>query len=509
MVVSYQWSPTRLRSGFFTRRALPLLFCVISAIVFMALAPDTLGALHRRWTALNETYSHGYLWVPVCLGLVIYRLVTGTFQTKPSLVGVVAVLMSATLWLAGFTIQLGLLQQLMLPALLGSLILTGFGWGALGATLAPLLGLYLAIPFWDIFIGPLQNITTAVSTFAISQLAIPAFIDGYFIHLPYGIVEVAGGCSGLNYSLVAVVLALAYGHQRRLSGSMTLLAVLVLLLLSMVGNWVRVSSLILIAYYSEMNSSLVTEHGLFGWAIFCVFYLVFLVWAHRLKAHQPAASRPGRYTAPATQHQVPASAITYLALTIVTLIVLAGTPWLAQQRGQSDWQVPEYWAASAGIVSGEVPTWQPEFSGYDLQSVVRINHSGMPFEMGQLVYLDQAPGKELVGYANRIAPQTQIEQRETLTLNSGRTVQVVELNGNGIRRLVVWTYQLGSATAVSDLGAKLQQLYEWGQGRPVTALFYVQTPCASAGCTAERAGLGENLNMVDTWLDQRSLYPDE
>ncbi|MEX2319795.1 MAG: exosortase [Saccharospirillum sp.] len=507
MGASYQWSPTQVRSGFFARRGVPLVFCVVSAIAFMALAPDTLNALHHRWTELNGTYSHGYLWVPVCLGLVIHRLMTGQFQTSPSLVGVMAVLMCAALWLAGSIIQLGLLQQLVLPALMGGLILTGFGWAALGATLVPLLGLYLAIPIWNVFIVPLQDLTTAVSTFAISQLAIPAFIDGYFIHLPYGIVEVAGGCSGLNYSLVAVVLALAYGHQRRLSGPMTLVAVLVLLLLSIAGNWVRVSFLILIAYYSEMNSSLVTDHGLFGWAIFCVFYLGFLVWAHRLRAHKPAASRPNHFTAPPTQYQVPASAITYLALAIVTLIILAGTPWLAQQRGQGAWEAPETWVASAGTTL-ITPTWQPEFTGYDLQSVVRFIHAGMTLEMGQQVYLEQVQGKELVGYGNRIAPQAQIERRETLTLNSGRTVQTVELNANGTHRLVVWTYQLGQATAVSDLGAKLQQLFEWVLGRPVTALFYVQTPCISAGCETEKTAMGENLAILDAWLDQRSLYPE-
>lgn len=503
MAVSYQWSTTRSRPGFVAERGLPLFLCLFGATLFMALAPDTLGALHRRWTELNGTYSHGYLWVPVCLGLVVYRLATGAFHTRPSLFGPVAVVLSAAIWLAGFVIQLGLLQQLVLPAMLGSLVLTCFGWAALRLTLAPLLALYLAIPIWDVFTVPLQNLTTVISTFAIAQLSIPAFIDGYFIHLPYGIVEVAGGCSGLNYSLVAIVLALAYAHQRRLSTPMTLLAVLVMLVLSMVGNWVRVSALILIAYYSEMNSSLVTEHGLFGWAIFCVFYLGFLAWAHRLKAHQPKASSASSYKASSGDVPAAVSPLAQGLIATVVLVVIAGTPWLAQQRWQNNWHLPAQWSGTQ-LTS---PAWQPDFHHYDLQANLRVDHSGLALELGQRVYLDQAQGKELVGYGNRIAPATQIEQRNTRQLESGRVVQVLELNDRGNRRLVIWTYQLGQATAVTELAAKLQQLVQWINGRPVTALFYVQTPCARAGCEAERAALGDDLAIVDTWLDQRSLYP--
>ncbi|MEP4546045.1 MAG: exosortase [Saccharospirillum sp.] len=507
MAVSYQWSTTRSRPGFLAQRGLPLFFCLLGATLFLAMAPDTLSALHRRWTELNGTYSHGYLWVPVCLGLVVYRLVTVPFHTRPSLLGALAVFCSVISWLSGFVIQLGLLQQLVLPALLGSLVLTCFGWAALRLTLAPLLALYLAIPIWDVFTVPLQNLTTFISTFAIAQLSIPAFIDGYFIHLPYGIVEVAGGCSGLNYSLVAIVLALAYAHQRRLSTTMTLVAVLVMLALSMVGNWVRVSALILIAYYSEMTSSLVTEHGLFGWAIFCVFYLGFLVWAHPLKAHQPKASSASTYKAASSDIPPAVSPLTQVLTGAVVLVVIAGTPWLAKQHWQNSWQFPEQWSATVASQQRS-PAWQPDFHHYDLQANLRLDHSGLALELGQRVYLDQAQGKELVGYGNRIAPAAQIEQRDTRQLESGRVVQVLELNDRGDRRLVIWTYQLGQATAVTELTAKFQQWVQWISGRSVTALFYMQTPCARAGCESERAALGDNLAMVDVWLDRRSLYPE-
>ncbi|MDX1268348.1 MAG: hypothetical protein R3311_13375, partial [Oceanisphaera sp.] len=71
MAVSYQWSTTRSRPGFVAQRGLPLFLCLFGATLFLALAPDTLSALHRRWTELNGTYSHGYLWSLVCLGLVV------------------------------------------------------------------------------------------------------------------------------------------------------------------------------------------------------------------------------------------------------------------------------------------------------------------------------------------------------------------------------------------------------------------------------------------------------
>ena len=106
-------------------------------------------------------------------------------------------------------------------------------------------------------------------------MAIPALIDGYRIVLPSGTLVVADGCAGLNYLLVSLVIGSYFAYISYSRWRYRLLVCLLAVLTALIGNWVRVFALVLIGYYSEMESSLVYNHGFFGWVVFAVFIILY------------------------------------------------------------------------------------------------------------------------------------------------------------------------------------------------------------------------------------------
>ena len=62
------------------------------------------------------------------------------------------------------------------------------------------------------------------------------------------------------------------------------IAVVVLgIVISIMANWARVFSIVLIADISEMQSSLVSDHENFGWLVFIVFFAMFILVANKIE----------------------------------------------------------------------------------------------------------------------------------------------------------------------------------------------------------------------------------
>ncbi|MEX1056794.1 MAG: archaeosortase/exosortase family protein [Natronospirillum sp.] len=123
---------------------------------------------------------------------------------------------------------------------------------------------------------------------AVSWLSIPTLIDGNSITLPHGIMVIADGCSGLRYFVIALALGWILGITNQYKAAGILVTLLIATALALIMNWIRIYALILIGYHSEMQSSLVHEHELFGWLLFAVIVLPALYFAPLGKsgAHQ-------------------------------------------------------------------------------------------------------------------------------------------------------------------------------------------------------------------------------
>jgi exosortase len=484
---------------------LPLLPLLLVSALLLWLLRDTLIPLHQRWTAWDGAYSHGYLLVLVCTLMIVRDLLPKLHASSAHWGYVPLVLVPSWLWSVGYATQLGVLQQIALPALLVCLVLPVIGLRRLPSLLLPFALLYLAIPLWELLLPVLRSLTREVATVGLCLLEVPAYIDGFNVSLPYGTVVIAGSCAGLSYLLMGLVLASINSYHRRHSLKHRIISLALMALLALVSNWLRVFALILIAYYSQMKNPLVYDHGNFGWWIFAaVFWLYLWLIQHLPEQTAEVALTP---VSPSLSATLRASPI----LLSTAALALALPLWLlahSEPRSDARWNTvsPSDWLAVSAAYAND--QYQPEYTGFDQPYYWQTQWSDRTWLIGQLVYFQQYQGKELITARNRIVPvDSGATNRTALRSPQG------EQSGLGVLiilgqpdRLVVYGHQIGKRLALKPWAGKWTQFGEVLAGRPNVALWYATTVCRHQKCSAELAALKSHPEMVLGWVTATALY---
>lgn len=466
-------------SGFFSSFSGKALAIIIAVLVITGLAvPDTYLTLHTLWSKNNETYSHGY----ILLMFVIYVLVTDFRWQKfsPSFWPVPLALGAGLVWLAANAVQVMLLQTLVLPGVLWCALAAMVGIKNSLKTLVPILSLYLALPIMDVLIVPLQNLTTWVNTKLIHAVGITAFIDGYDIHMPYGVMRIAHGCAGLNYLLAGVCLGVFYAYLNLQKLSLQLRAVALIVLLSLVGNWIRVFLLILIGYESKMQSELVYEHGFFGWVIFAILAVFFFFYAKRLE------KKDGDFTGSGDKPELKINGKMIGAL-VATMVAFAALPvWWSQNTSQTNQDTVEVNLPSSlealSAAKNDLTRIGAKYEGHDFSKVFTGRDTDYRLTLAVASYFKQAQGKELIYYANQ--PAAGITGKVKITVD-GKPVNAA-LTRRG--QVVFWVYRIGDEVVTSELDGKLAQLKQIFRS-PVASALILQVDCrGKCGDPEEVAG---------------------
>ena len=177
------------------------------------------------------------------------------------------------------------------------------------------------MPLWGDINGIVQALSAKVTGALIWTTGIPAYMDGDFVRLPAGSIEIARSCSGLHELIVGLALAAIYGKlsgepwRRRLQwlGLMGALSLMV--------NWVRIFTVVIAAYETDMRSSLVKHHYWLGWWLFAFVFAAFLWWTGRpAPLHRaPSSDEDRRASAPPSDFTIGGAP---LALTLAVLAVM-------------------------------------------------------------------------------------------------------------------------------------------------------------------------------------------
>lgn len=410
---------------------------------------ETFLSLHKIWTENNHTYSHGY----ALLAFSLYALYIDKRWLVPSPALWVWPLGLAVgaFWFAAGTVQVLLLQQMLVPIILFYLVLSIVGLRNAFKALIPVIALYLAIPVADFFLDPLQDLTTFVVSIFVRLSGITAFIDGYDIHLPYGVLRIADGCAGLNYMLAGVCIGVFYGYLNLHLWRHKVFALLLIVGFALIGNWIRVYLLIMIGYYSEMQSSLVHEHGFFGWvtfAIFVVIYFFLMEWFTRKHAGKFAEVEAS------TPLQFGGRSYVALALAVTTLVLFP--MYKGIQTNQT--QVIEQFQVNVpdGFVTRSDEAFAVNgvnFTGSDFNAAYSnmSNQSSLTLFVASYVY--QAQGKELIYFANTVG-----QELDAVSTVSGKLGAVNFAKKRRSKDYVLWVYKVADDAATGGLQTKLLQL---------------------------------------------------
>jgi exosortase A len=463
--------------------------------------------LFELWMDGDRPYSHGLLVGPIAMWLSVRACIAARFEPVAPSVSAVALFAGATvLWVIGYSIDVLAVQQLLFPALLVLAVATVTGWRMARRLVFPVGFLYFAIPFWTGLTPVLQAITVAVVGFVLNAFGIPLFVEGNFITIPAGVFEIADGCAGLHFFVVALTLASLIGYQTLDTLRARLLLVAVAVALALLTNWVRVGSLVGIGHLSKMQHYLIThDHYYYGWVLFAVALVPLILAARYLDRVEDHAAEANRESAASSALRLPpwrradfAVATLFfllLALPITVIRVSRG----AASVGPLDVDLPAGQGDWTGAAT-PTPAWRPSFAGADGEIQGTYVNGGRSIDAFIAVYLTQSQERELVAERNRLFPRDHAARSQrTVVLGPEATPtqvreQVVE-TVRGQRRIAWFWYVVGGRVVTQDVAVKLWQAFDSMRGRNSAGIVAVSAECIS-DCTSERAVLQAFLGAM-------------
>ncbi len=461
----------------------------------------TLASLESYWREVRD-YRHGYLVLLLVAGwLLASRRRFDRLPDAPTLAALGPLAVALIAWLVAVRGESLMLSQLLWPVILALVAWAGCGAAVARAVLPALAYLYFATPLWDHLVPILQWLTVVASEQMLSLAQIPFAIDGNFITVRDGTFEVAEGCAGKRYFVVTLAVAMALGVVERFPPSRLFAFMLFAASLAILTNWIRVVAIIVIGHATAMQHYFVAvEHESFGWMLFGPL-LAAVIWAGHLwrPGARSAASltvRPGRTSSLGGG---------WWPLPLLAAMwgwqALGGDPRpLAPRLGElpiqtGDWQGP-FPPAEA---------WLPEYVGPETE--VRAAYFGPDrrVEVYANVYGNQAPGRELVGYANSvIGPEWRVIEAPSAL--AGALVPLADRPRYlvaGPNRSQAWVVgrilRIGGTSTTSDLVA--QALYgAHALARPVPAGAVAIAARCDGDCEGARAALAAFWNAAGPGL---------
>lgn len=449
-----------------------------------ALFWPTVASLMVSWqdTAMR-TYTHGYLVVALSLWLLWRgRSRWADVSSGVSIPGFVLLIGLGFAWLVAYHAGLQFIHRALLPLIIASAVLTCFGPALAWRMGLPLAYLYFAVPVWDAINPLLQGISVFAVRTLLRLVGIPAYFEGNTFHIPAGAFEIADGCSGLHFFIVALSIAVLYGEFNRDSLRTRIKLVLFAGALAMLTNWLRILVIVIAGHLTDMQHYFVSkEHYTFGWWVFAGMMVAFFLVVQRWPV--VGSKAPARPAGP------PTSAIPPLGAGMALAGLLFAPLWNLLANGNPD---PAALRPSHRQVTGwergplTDSDWQPVFKGADLQERSEYQADGVRIESFTALYALQEQGKELMDYENSPLGPTLRAQGHDLPAAAWN--QVVVDDTRGARWLLWYIYRVGERQLTGSLRMQVEYGVRSLFGAPPSAIVAVRTRCED-DCRAAQARL--------------------
>lgn len=457
--------------------------------------PSTL-ALDGLWrNTSEETYTHGYLVLLIALWLIVRerkRLVGA--PVRPNRGALVPLVLLSAAWVWSWRASIQEAQLMLVPLILFTSILAVLGSRTARVLAFPIGYLYFAMPFWSDGNALVRGLSAKMVALLIWLTGVPAYVQGDLIHLPGGLIEIAGSCSGLHTLIVGLALATLYGEVTRQPLRRRLTWLGVMGVLSLIVNWVRIFVVVVAAYFSHMQSSLIRHHYWLGWWLFAAAFAGFLWWTGR---RSDSDNRARAREEEDFRGEALAGSRVSAAYAAMTLALLAALPALAYgmdwSRPASSAEVAIKWPAPPRGWSKPRPAltreWAPHFVNSSGESLVSSKDaSGQSVEAFAVAYRVQSEHAKLLGYRNTLLGVAGALQRRSVRIvntPSGRWREMLAVDSTGHRSVILSRYAVGERIFVrprwSQLWYGLAALVEPPPLSSLSALYATCTPdCGSA-----------------------------
>ncbi|WP_158589139.1 exosortase [Alginatibacterium sediminis] len=403
----------------------------------------------------DGTYSHAYL-IPFISIYLLHRafrrgvLTTRRFSTGIAVLAVLCSLASLILYIA----QVALLVRWMLPICFFFSLLIFFRF-SLELLLASVV-LWFMVPIWGPLVVPLQNLSTYAVGIIMSMTNVPSFIEGNIVTIAVGQFEIAGGCSGLRYFITSCFVAVMFIYLNIRSYKKAVIFTLLCLAGALLTNWIRITVIILIGHFTEMQSPIIQDHNNLGWFIY-VPYLALLMWFGRYlvddKAVEAIASVELK-TEPSKFGVLVPSVITF----VVILVISPASYELTQSK-------------TAPLDEIQGPAWvfrniqyNQSWQGFNLDDEygLLLTFGSPGFESQARSYLNQVPLS-----STKIVEQYKLRE----------TSIVKYLSKRNEKRVLMYQFVLGNQAVAAGIDYRISKIEQAFAGERNSQIALIDIPC--------------------------------
>tara|TARA_B110000211_G_scaffold164576_1_gene185784 strand:- start:19774 stop:21168 length:1395 start_codon:yes stop_codon:yes gene_type:complete len=259
----------------------PILVILLITLTVLLLNIPILVTLWRH-SFDDGTYSHAYL-IPFISLYLFHELQSSgrlIFRNKLSVPATILLVSSCMALFITSNAQISLGYWCSLLAVLITSINMLFKFNKHIAF--PSVYLVFILPIWGSLTTLLQSISVKAVTFIMSFTGIPTFVEGNYVTIPAGVFEIADGCSGLRYLIVSLAISSLFCFLYIKTPRKVAIFFSLAILGALITNWIRITALILIGEYTNMESSLMEDHNTFGWYLFIPFMITLFWWGNKL-----------------------------------------------------------------------------------------------------------------------------------------------------------------------------------------------------------------------------------
>jgi len=456
--------------------------------------------LGNEWLAAEQDLAHGLPSILVYLYILTFRPIERTplFRYE-RLASTLLMLGPLFIYLIAEAVNIHALSYL---ALLGALAVSFslfFGWRA-ALRYWHLHCLFLiTLPFWDALLEPLVRLASFVSAAILTPLDFTMLIEGNSITVPSGRIIIAEGCSGIRYFMVAILLGYLLANLNGYRSWKLMLTVGSAALLGLIANWVRICLLILIGYYTEMESSLMHDHEVFGWVIFAAFCIPAFYFApHR----SVATAEPSKGISKASSWP---STVKKLAIAVAVGLMLnmfihhIRTPDQDQQHtthfSYNAWRHAHYQPIGVATPGIDYSAWS--IPQDDIYLLYATHQRQQPEDKLVPFFLRSRVGE--VWFAEKQFTQPLASNHPlSQSFNKGLTLrfEVFKSLRRDERVLSVEIFRIGNKITSSYNEAKIQQIGAILSKQNIFEYFLLQKVCEENNCQSTQADLIKALALL-------------
>jgi len=478
-------------------------------IALCALAlPSSTASMVSTW-ALSSTYHHGFFVAPLALWM-IWRdaALNGWPPFATSLMPITGAVASALLWLVGHAAGFALLEQIAFVSLLISGVAVIFGMAAFRRWLFPLLFLYFMVPFGEVLIPALQDITASMIVSLLTLTGIPSSLDDVMITTPAGVFHVAQACAGLRFLIAAGMVATLFSYLSFSTWRKRASFIVFALALAVLANGVRAFAMVYVATLTNMRLAIGADHLIAGWVFYLGVFVILIIIGRRFAdTAAPAKSRaPGIAKTEKSHYRLLLTApvfLTAIAISVYAHTVINRPVTLTPPTTLSLFNAPGW------RITAPAANWRASLSAADRTAFATYATADNTIYFATGYFTHDRPGAEIINFNNqpfdrhywrRIAGMTQT----VYAFGRSKPVDIDLLDGPGGARLAaLGVYWIDGKTYTQKWRMKVRQARAKLAGRnPRGGLIIIAAPYVDdpAGALSAIRAFTVDMEPLDAWL---------